>query len=53
MKRLRGLYILLLSLSYLTGRSHCNRLKDRIYNVVESDTIHSCFRRLNGTTTIG
>ena len=53
MKRVRGLYILLLSLSYLTGRSHCNRLKDRIYNVVESDTIHSCFRRLNGTTTIG
>ena len=30
-----------------------NRLADSIYNTVSSDTIHSCFRRLNGTTTIG
>ena len=30
-----------------------NRLADSIYNTVSSDTIHSCFRRLNGTTSVG
>ena len=30
-----------------------NRLAERIYNTVSSDTIHSCFRRLNGTTSVG
>ena len=30
-----------------------NRLKERIYNDADSGSIRSCFRRLNGTTTIG
>ena len=30
-----------------------NRLAERIYNTVSTDSIHSCFRRLNGTDTIG
>merc|ERR1719259_903479 len=30
-----------------------NMLKDKIYTEVDGDSIRSCFRRLNGTSTIG
>lgn len=44
---------LFLTLATTLKSTECNRLKDRIYKTLKTDTIHSCFRRLNGTTTIG
>ena len=40
-------------ISFLVVSVRSTILKERIYHNLDSDNIRSCFRRLNGTTTIG
>ena len=47
------LFLIATLTTILTAAVAGNRLTERIYSTVSPESIHSCFRRLNGTTSIG
>jgi len=51
--KMKNIFTTLLTLLFLSGYVSSTRIKENIYHDIDSKEISACFRRLNGTSSIG